>query len=201
MLTKLAERALETLGDTSTMPNEDKELYVYGFYMIFSRMFFFLLTALFGLLFHILAESILFYLLFSLIRTYAGGVHASTEVGCTILTSLSFLMSVAMIKLISLLNYPIIAFVVLIVASTCILLFAPIDTLEKRLSYVERKRFQKTTYLILSFIIILAILTFFIRRRSMFYTCAASLGLEGILLFTGYFKNSNLDRHTNLLSE
>lgn len=41
MLKKLAELTWDSLGEAPEIDNEDRDLYVYGFYMIFSRIFFF----------------------------------------------------------------------------------------------------------------------------------------------------------------
>ena len=190
MFSKLSQKTVNVLYGTSVISSEEKELYAYGFYMLFSYSFYFIFAALLGVIFHLLAESILFFLLFSLIRSYAGGVHASKEVSCMICTSLSFLASVAAIRLGILFARPAAAFVVLAVASVSVLAFAPLDTPEKRLNDLERKHFRKISYLILFLIIALAILAFVIQKYRILYACTASLGLEGTLLFIGHLDST-----------
>lgn len=188
MFSKLAQKTVNVLYGTSVISSEEKELYAYGFYILFSYSFYFIFAALLGVIFHLLAESILFFLLFSLIRSYAGGVHASKEASCMICTSLSFLASVVAIRLGIFFAQPAAAFIVLAVASVSILAFAPLDTPEKRLNRAEKKHFQKISYLILSFIVALAILTFVTQKVRLFYACTASLELEATLLFIGRLK-------------
>jgi accessory gene regulator B len=187
------------MNSTSHIPEEEKELYIYGFYMVFSYTFYCIFAALLGVIFHLLAESILFFLLFSLIRSYAGGVHASTEISCMICTSLSFLASVAAIRLGVFCAQPVAAFAVLAAGSVIILAFAPLDTPEKRLDRAERKHYRKLSYLILVTIITLAILSYVIRRYSIFYACTTSLGLEGTLLFIGHLKDGKHNHNANSL--
>ncbi len=201
MFTKLAEKTVIAMSGASRIADDEKDLYVYGFYMLFSYLYYFVFAILLGVVFHLLAESVLFFLLFSLIRSYAGGVHAAKEISCMICTSLSFLASITAIRLGVLFAQPVAAWVVLAVASVSILIFAPLDTQEKRLDHAERKHYQKISYLILSAIITLAILTYVIHRYSIFYACAASLGLEGTLLFIGHLKNGRHNHHANSQQE
>lgn len=53
----------------------------------------------FGLILHIAIESIVFFILFCLIRSYAGGVHASSELKCTVYTTSTLLICILGIKL------------------------------------------------------------------------------------------------------
>lgn len=148
------------------------------------------MTALFGLLFHNLLESMVFFFLFSLIRSYAGGIHASTEIACTILTSFALFASVAMIHVSTTLDLQSAGVAVLIIASICILLIAPLDTAEKQLSEVEKRSYREKSYLSLLFVIALAVVALLIQMHSIFYACVGSLGLEGILLFVGKLKST-----------
>lgn len=174
------------MNGMALIPEEEKELYVYGFYMLFSYLYYFVFVILLGVVFHLLAESVLFFLLFSLIRSYAGGVHAAKEISCMICTSLSFLASITAIRLGVLFAKPVAAFAILVAGSASILAFAPLDTPEKRLNRVERKHFRRISYLILSLIIALAILIFVIHKHRIFYACI------------GHLKGRKHERHTNL---
>ena len=89
MISKLSEKAAEKLLVQDNLSQEDRELYVYGFFILFSKIFFFFLTVVYGLLIGNIVESILFYAIFTVIRGYAGGIHASNEKTCVFFTSLS----------------------------------------------------------------------------------------------------------------
>ena len=65
----------------------NKELYTYGFFLILSKVLFFGISVLFGIIQNVLWESIVFYIEFSVLWQYAGGYHASKENVCMVATS------------------------------------------------------------------------------------------------------------------
>lgn len=188
MFTSLANKTVNTLYKNSLLSKDEIELYEYGFYVLFSYLFYLLLSLLLGVLFRLLLEGILFFIFFSVIRSYAGGVHASKEILCTLYTSLSFLICVIATDFFITVSNPIVGFLLLILSAISILCFAPLDTPEKPLSKIERISYRKKSCLILCLIILLAIASLSTRNHNIFYVCATSLGLEGVLLFLGHIK-------------
>ena len=87
MGTWIAEHITQKLIASSVIEEGDRELYSYGFFLLVTRFFFFLVTVFVGLLMGIGGESVLFYMVFFILRTYAGGVHAKTETACTVFTT------------------------------------------------------------------------------------------------------------------
>lgn len=189
MISKLAEKAANVLCTNDNIEQDDRELYIYGFFILFSKVIYFLLTALLGLMFGIVLESIVFYIMFTVIRGYAGGVHASTECACMIFTSLSLLICIAAIKVCidySLVVLPIIMFVL---STICIIALSPLDTKEKRLSEEEKKVYRRKTHLFTTIILLAAVLSLTSKYAPLFYPCVFSLMLESVLLLIG--KNIN----------
>lgn len=86
MISRLANIISEKLLRAQVIEEADRELYVYGFFILLSQGIYFCLTALFGFLFGTLWENIVFYIMFSILRGYAGGFHASSESTCAFLT-------------------------------------------------------------------------------------------------------------------
>ena len=76
LLSKLSERIAVGLARSSVIQNEDVELYAYGFYILISKLLFLIMALIFGVILNIVLESLVFYVLFSIIRAYAGGVYA-----------------------------------------------------------------------------------------------------------------------------
>ena len=91
MINKLAVKLAENLLIKQSIKEEERELYIYGFFMLLSHLMYFILASFFGLLFGIFGESIIFYVLFQFIRRNAGGYHAATETRCEILSTLLIL--------------------------------------------------------------------------------------------------------------
>lgn len=188
MFSDLASKTVHMLYKSSVLSEDEIELYKYGFYVLFSYLFYFLLSLFLGAFFQLLLEGILFFILFTLIRVYAGGVHASKENSCILFTSLSFLLCFKTIKLCSTLKSPELGFLLLIISAIIIVYLAPLDTPEKPLNVIERIYFRKKSRLILGAIILLAICSLYIYKLAIFFVCAISLSLEGILLFLGFIK-------------
>lgn len=185
MATMLAERIVENLIATSVVEEVDRELYVYGFFLLITRFFFFLVTVIFGCLLGIPFESVIFYIVFILLRSYAGGVHAKTEVACTIWTTVAMGSTVTTIKMLKNLNVPILPFFVL--GNICILTFSPLESREKLLDFVEKRKYRKICYwqlFIYDGIIVVAILLSF---KTLCYSVLCGILLEAILLSVGKY--------------
>lgn len=188
MFNAIARKIVDALSSHSEISKEDEELYVYGFHMMCAQGFFFLLSLLFGILFGIVLESLVFFIFFSLIRSYAGGVHAEKESVCTISTSIALFSAVGLIKWSTMGDNLLIPLLMILVSALIILAFAPLDTQEKPLDREEKRQFQKISYLLLLFICVAAFLALAVQMNGIFHTCTVSLGLEGILLFLGHLK-------------
>lgn len=150
--------------------------------MLFSRAFYFLLAVIFGVIFKVVWESILFYIMFSVIRSYAGGVHASKEITCMTCTSLSLLLCIAAMKLCKHLSLVAVPVVLLIFGALCILLLSPVDSAEKRLTEEEKQEYRKKSYFFMALILAAATMALICGWSELIYPCAFSLSLEGVLL-------------------
>lgn len=93
MITSLGKKIARRLAASGTISPEEIDLYGYGFFLLLSSTLYLIVVAIFGSVFGVLWESIVFYLLFSILRGYAGGIHAKTERGCMLSTILALLLS------------------------------------------------------------------------------------------------------------
>lgn len=185
MISALAVRIAESLCAVSAIEESDKELYQYGFFLLLSRVLFFLLTTLFGWLFRVPGESIIFYTMFSLLRSYAGGIHARTERTCTIMTSFAMFIFVALIAAMKSLHIAIVPVVMLAVGVACILALSPLDTTEKPLSGEDRKKYRRITWMISFGMVMLSMVSVVTYHYTVLYASACAMFLEGCLLILG----------------
>lgn len=188
MISKLSTRLTEKLLSNGTISNEDKELYIYGLFMLLSQLMFFIIACIFGLILECLFESIIFYIAFMLIRRYAGGYHASTETRCEIFSTLSILACIVVIKLSKIYDFQTVLLLITILSAVCIFVFCPLDTPEKPLSDNEFKYFRKVSWLILFVIIAAIIVSYVFKFQIVTVPCCLSLILESILLALGKIK-------------
>ncbi len=190
MATRIAECITQKLLASSVIEEGDRELYNYGFFLLITRFFFFIITVLAGLLASIPGASVLFYMVFMSLRTYAGGVHARTEAACTILTTLALTLSVLGIKVLEQANSKLIPMLMLVIGSLCIYQFSPLDTKEKPLECSEKKHYHAICCALVSLCIIVAIIAETLSFDVVFYSVASGMFLESILLCIGNKRNN-----------
>ena len=175
----------QMLVTSSLIEEGDWELYSYGFFMIIGRIYYFFVTVVTGLLMGIPFESALFYVVFMVLRTYAGGVHAKTEIACSVLTTLAMISSVLGIKQLELLDNSLFPLLMLGTGSLCILLFSPMDTNEKPLDEQEQGKYKAICVVIVLMCIIVALISQLFSIHRIFYAIVCSIFLESILLIVG----------------
>ncbi len=167
------------------------EIYQYGFFVLYSNIIFLLLTIILGAVLNVLSSSIVFFIAFFSIRQYAGGYHASTETRCEIMSTLSILACIIVMRLSKTYDFQFALLVVSAVSAVCIAILCPLDTPEKPLSENEFRHFRKISWLILSVTSFAVIVSYFTKLKwlQIFFTpCCLSLVLESFLLVAGKLK-------------
>ena len=188
MISTLSEKIVCRLIDTSIINNTEKELYVYGFFMLLSQILYFFHTLMFGILLSIVLQSVVFYVAFQFIRTSAGGIHASSELKCEVATTVSLLLCLGFIKICGLYNIKIIILIITMVAAAFIFILCPLDTSEKPLNKKEKIYFRKKSWIILLMILTIIGVSSCLEINTLIYPCSMSLILESILLILGKMK-------------
>lgn len=188
MINKLSTFFTEKLLSNGTISDEDKELYIYGLFMLLSQLMFFIIACIFGFVLNCIIESIIFYIAFQFIRKYAGGYHAATETRCEILSTLSILACIVVIRLSKTYDFQTVLLIISAVSSVCIFVFCPLDTPEKPLSKKEFKYFRKISLTILLVISISVIVSYIFKFQMVLVPCCLSLILESVLIVAGKIK-------------
>lgn len=192
MINNISESIAKRWVDKNIIPEEDYELYHYGWFVVLSDLWLLAFTLILGVLFNITSSSIVFFVTFFIIRRFAGGYHAKTELHCQII-SLSFLfLSVTAIKYLFFNignNY---LFVIDLICVVVLPLVSPADTPQKPLSLNERKQFKKITGCIgiISFAVNCILLHFNVKFIAVAIICA--FVLETILVIFGRLLNHRL---------
>lgn len=139
MIFKLAQNTTNKLF-TDIEP-EEAELYTYFFFILFSKCLSFAEVLLSGVILHNVWNAILFYFAFIPLREYSGGIHARKEITCIFCTALALFLSIAGIKLLEVTVGCAIQVVLLVVGTSAVFCFSPLDTPEKPLDEDERALF------------------------------------------------------------
>lgn len=188
MISKIASKVVGKLIDDSVVAATEQELYVYGFFILISQILYFTLTMIFGVLLGIVLESVIFYVAFQFIRRYAGGFHASSEMKCTLITTISIFLCLLCTKICEINNIQMPILVLTIIAAVSIFVLCPLDTPEKPLTKEEYRYFRKISWLILFLIMLTLCIGIYFKLEFLMYPCCMSLILESILLVLGKIK-------------
>lgn len=191
MINNLAKSFAGKLLANGCISEDEQELYIYGLFMLLSSLIYLILACFLGGILGCVLESIIFYIAFKFIRQYAGGYHASTETRCEIMSTLSIVACIVVIRRSKTYDFQTVLIITSAVSALCIAVLCPLDTPAKPLSEHEFKYFRKISWLILSVIFLVVIISYFVRLKWLqifFAPCCLSLILECILLVAGKLK-------------
>ena len=197
MLSKLASKTAEKFMKNDNTLYDKIEIYQYGFFILYSNMVFLIFASIFGAMFDVLLQGIIFFFGFFSIRQFAGGYHAATETRCEILSTLSIAASIGIIKLSKMYDFKTILLFITVVSMVLIFCFCPLDTPEKPLSKKEFKYFRKISWIILLVISSIIIVSYFFKFNILFTPCCVSLIFESILLVAGKIKRVHQEKNVN----
>lgn len=155
--------------------------------MIISYLAFFIISILFGIALDIPFLSILFYIVFCLVRNFAGGIHADSETRCDIITTLSILISEILIKIF--INYSLVRITfVLIISSISLIAIKPVASSQKEINKQEKMHFHKKVIVLTALALIISIISILFGVYSIAISISISLSLATILLVLGKLK-------------
>lgn len=195
MINNLANRLTEKLLSTGSISEDEQELYIYGFFMLLSSLMYLILACFLGLVFGCIAESLVFFIAFQFIRRYAGGYHTKTEIRCTVASSLSMAICIAVINLSKLYTIKNALLILALISAACILFLCPIDTPEKPLSQKERRYFRKISWAILIGLLAAVLISYIKDWAVLFSPCCMTLVLESVLLVAASIKQQVIKRN------
>jgi len=165
--------------------SEQADLYAYGFFVLFSKGFSLAEVLLSGFILHNVWNAILFYFIFTPLREYSGGIHARKEITCTFCTALVLFLSIAGIKLLEVTVGCAIQASLLVIGTSAVFLFSPLDTPEKPLDEDECILFGQKSKRLCVAADLLAILSYILNLSGIMNAISMALALEGILLIAG----------------
>lgn len=184
MISKLSKKIVNQLN----ILDDEQELYEYGFFILLSQILYLIIAIIIGTICGTVFESIIFYIAFQFIRRYAGGYHAATETRCEILSTLSILACIVVIRLSKTYDIQTALLIISALSAVCIFVFCPLDTPEKPLTDKEFRYFRKVSWLILLAIVVAIIVSYIFKFKIFTVPCCLSLVLESILLTAGKIK-------------
>lgn len=191
MICRLSTKITDKLLTRNAIDLSEYDLYLYGFFVIFTNLFLVLFCLLWGLLFRIVIQALLFFITFLLFHKFAGGFHATTENHCQIITLSSFLCCLIGIKLSIHRSISIFDLIMLFGVLLILILFSPADTPQKPLNKDEKMKFKKKV-VVLSFVVFISLIISFYYSKSIalvFYPIFFATSLESVSVIAGKLLN------------
>lgn len=185
---KLSSGLTSAMIKSNVITHNEKELYTYCFDYIFELVFSILSFLFIGLLFDRFIFSCIFLLVIFPLRTFGGGIHAPTSLSCTIISYLIYVIALIIGPILAPM-YSIQWTILLFLEILIIVIFAPVDTPNKRLRKEQRTKLK--TFCTISLIVIALIyFVLYCQKLRIYY---GTISIYGIIpttsIILGYIKN------------
>ena len=188
MISTYAERITRKLCKENLISATDQDLYAYGFFLLISKILFFVISILWGLIWNVLWESIVFYIAFSVLRQYAGGYHASKEGICMTATTILLFTCILAIRIAENFSSTTIGILVLFISCLLIGFLSPIDTISKPLNKSEKQHYKCISCYLMLLFIATASIAVILQWHCLVHVLSICTLAESILLIIGHIK-------------
>lgn len=143
MLSRLARNAAYFFAEKDVIKKEDIKIYAYGYEMIFSEVISWIITAIIAIAAKSVLETIAYMICFMQLRESIGGFHAKTHLGCIIISTVVYVMCLALLYYTPFEWYKMIIISGLILHLILVLAIAPVEHPNKPFSENEAIKYRK----------------------------------------------------------
>lgn len=175
---KLSKNIIYAIYNTTEMDNNEKEILEYGALILILKIIGVLMIVIFGVIFNVLIEALIFYFTTCILRKYSGGVHSESPNRCAIIsTFVSVFIPLCINRTYNLLSINLINLFImtifLVFSYFIILKLTPVDSLAKPIIDIQiREKLKKQsvlTMVIMSCIIFLLIILYINYKNAIFF--------------------------------
>ena len=192
MQSNFVQKVVNELVVNNIIDSEDKELYTYGLQQGALMVLNILTVLIVGKIFGMLWESVIFMVTYIPLRSYAGGYHARTQLGCYISSVVLIVAVLLGIRFIPWTN--LITIMISIISGLIIYILSPVEDSNKPLDSEEVKLYGKKARKILAFEWSTLILLIVSRQNNIAECVLVSLLSLSMMLILGKIKNRVLSR-------
>lgn len=183
MLGKAAQKITDKMILNDVILQEDRELYEYGMVQGVILIINWLTAILIGVCFGMFWQPVVFLFLFTVVRIYAGGFHAGTQLQCYIYTSALQFVVMAAIKYLSI---SVLAYIILVgIAAVCLFFIAPVEAENKPMTAEEHQKYGRIARRNWCLEVGLLLVCYFLQWDMMCRCITVNFALLSILLILG----------------
>jgi len=143
LLRAVTKRAADWMVEANCFSEEDREVYEFGLDKMLTSLINLTVAALFGLLFGIFFEALLFYAAYITIRVYAGGYHAETPLRCFLLGIVILIPCMLAIQRYAAWSTPMVFYGLLGLGAAALVLLGPVEHKNKRMDALEKVVYRR----------------------------------------------------------
>lgn len=165
MIRLLSSRLADFLCEKSIIPEEDKEIYIYGNELLISSLIGIALVCIVGIILGEFLSTLVFLIVFVINRQFSGGYHASTFFKCSLIFLCDFLVVLFISKMMLLYYSPFVWISLTVVHLAVIIDLAPMENKNKPISPDERTKGRKKIIIISLFFELFSGLILFVDKK------------------------------------
>ena len=186
----LLDKAMRIIANNKNLNEDEQEIVRYGLELFLIKTLLSFFALLIGIILHSVVEYLVYTVLFSMIRTSAGGYHSNTRIQCFIMSMLMFGIVFVLIKIAVQFSLVMHIIIILSMISFCIILItAPVDTANRPIGDEERIHFKNKTKVILLFDVFVSVIAYLFKYPQICCSVLLTLIIECILLILGGLSN------------
>ena len=188
------------LCENNIVEKDKQELYTYALEIFLSSTLHIFTTLFIGFICGMPLESLTMYLVFSLVRRYAGGFHAKTPLRCYLTSVAAIILMLILIKVFTKLENDMVFYVTLTISNLTIWIASPIESTNKKLSYKEKKVFKGVSIALSSIITVLAVMVYEIFAVNFGVSIGFGLVLTALVLHTSLIHDMLYSKRKNTMA-
>lgn len=169
----------------------DSALYQYAYEILISQMINILIAIIIAIFFHSVIYVALFLLSYIPLRTFSGGIHHSTNEGCTVISALTLVLICMILRIFPKEYMQSFCIVSAFLSSFAIYFLSPVEDKNKPLDEVEVKRYKSISRIVWGIETILGFFLIYSNLTVFAFLIFLSHLLSGMNLILGVWKNKH----------
>lgn len=199
-MNRISSKIISLLCENNILERDKQELYTYALEILLQSILHFSTAIIIGCIFGMALESFLMFLSFSLVRRFAGGLHAKTPLRCYFTSIAAVSSMLFLIWVFTKWENDIAYYITLFVSNLTIWIASPIESTNKKLSYKEKKVFKGVSIALSSIITVLAVMVYEIFAVNFGVSIAFGLVLTALVLHTSLIHDMLYSKRKNTMA-
>jgi len=180
LLKRLSAKLAAEMVSAGAVKEEDREVYEYGIEVVAALLINILSSVVLFSVFGMLVEGLIFFAFFFPLRTYSGGHHLASHLGCYILSMAIMLLVILSIRLVPESGYFATSLLLAAFSSLIVLLFSPIEDRNRPLDEKEKVIYRKKSLKVLAVELLAILLLIILRKERATFIASTALAVTAL---------------------